>query len=61
MFFLVVFLVVSSLELPSSENVAHCAKETLIKEWDTRWTKSSEGYISWVGQFERKRAGGESG
>jgi hypothetical protein len=52
--FLVVFLAVSSLEFPSSEILVTYARETLINEWDARWTKSSEGVhsLGWAGQEE---------
>jgi hypothetical protein len=52
--FLVVFLAVSSLEFPVERFLVTCARETLINEWDARWTESSEGVhsLGWVGQEE---------
>jgi hypothetical protein len=45
---------VSSLEFPVERFLVTCARETLINEWDTRWTESSEGVhsLGWEGQEE---------
>jgi hypothetical protein len=51
---------VSSLEFPTERFLVTYARETLINEWDARGTEISED-IPWVGQVERKRAGGKSG
>jgi hypothetical protein len=37
-----------------------CARETLINEWDDRWTMISEGAHSLGWEVERKRDGGKS-
>jgi hypothetical protein len=58
-FFLVVFLAVSSLEFPVVRFLVTCARETLINEWDAPdGLRAVKGYIPWVGQVKRKRAGG---
>jgi hypothetical protein len=52
--FLVVFLAVSSLEFPVVRFLVTYARETLINEWDARWTESSEGVhsLGWAGREE---------
>jgi hypothetical protein len=43
---LVVFLAASSLEFPTKIFLNICARETLIKEWDTRRNEIIEGVHS---------------
>jgi hypothetical protein len=38
LFFLLVFLVVSSLEFPAERFLVSCARETMISEWDAQGT-----------------------
>jgi hypothetical protein len=57
---LVVFLTMSSLEFPVERFLVTCARETLINEWDADGLRAVKGYIPWVGQVKRKRAGGNS-
>jgi hypothetical protein len=54
LFLLVVFLEVRSLELPTTIFSVTYARETMINEWDARWTEISEGvhYLGWAGQDE---------
>jgi hypothetical protein len=53
---LVAFLTVSSLEFLAERFLVTYARETLINEWDARWTKSNEGVHSfgWAGQEEER-------
>jgi hypothetical protein len=53
-FFLVVFLAVISLKFPIEIFLVTYARETLVNEWDAKWTKRSEEVYSlgWVGQEE---------
>jgi hypothetical protein len=45
---------VRSLDFPTERFLATYDGDTLINEWDTRWTESSEGVhsLGWVGQEE---------
>jgi len=52
--FLVVLLEWISLEFPIEILLVTYSRETLINEWDTKWTKSSDGVhsLGWAGHEE---------
>ena len=46
----------SSIEFPVERFLVTCFRETLINEWDARWTERSERVhsLGWVGQEEER-------